>query len=309
MPRHFQDANLGSIELFCLTAELQGFTAAATAVGLTPAAVSRTIARLEARLGAQLFVRSTRRVRLTEGGRVFYEQCKPALAQLVEAERALNGELSSPQGTVRLSLPTSYGHYRVLPLLGAFRDTYPDIKLDVHLSNRNIDFTSDGFDLAVRGRTPPDSGLVARKLEDAELVIVAAPKYLRRHGTPRSIEALAEHECIQFALPSTGQMIPWLLRCDDREVEHTAQGSIRCFDDILGPATLARQGAGIAQTYRYIVSQDLQDGKLKELLRDHAGASRPFSLLYPANRHMPHRVRALIDFLLDRLGQRSPRQR
>jgi DNA-binding transcriptional LysR family regulator len=302
MGRNFEDMSLGSIELFCLTAELEGFTAAAHVAGLTPAAVSRTVARLESRLGAQLFVRTTRKVRLTDGGRAYYEQCKGALAQLVEAERALNGEQRSPAGTVRLSLPTSYGHYRILPLLGTFRDRFPEIELDVQLSNRNVDFTSDGYDLVVRGRTPPDSGLIARKLEDADLVIVASPEYLRKRGTPNSLNALHEHECIQFALPSTGQIVPWLLRQAERDVELLVHGAIRCSDDILAPVTLARHGAGIAQTYRFIVEQDLRDGHLKEIFHDLAGASRPFSLLYPANRHMPHRVRALIEFLSEALG-------
>lgn len=297
MSRNFEDMNLGSIELFCLTAELEGFTAAAQAAGLTPAAVSRTVARLEERLGAQLFVRTTRKVRLTDGGRAYYAQCKGALAQLVEAERALNGEQQSPAGTVRLSLPTSYGHYRILPLLGSFRSAFPGIELDIQLSNRNVDFFSEGYDLVVRSRTPPDSGLIARKLEDADLVIVAAPRYLRKHGTPRTLEALAGHECIQFALPSTGQIVPWVFRENGHDVEHLVQGAIRCADDILAPVTLARHGVGIVQTYRFIVEQDLRDGGLKEVLRDMAGASRPFSLLYPANRHMPHRVRAVIDFI------------
>jgi len=303
MGRNFEDMSLGSIELFCLTAELGGFTAAANAAGLTPAAVSRTVARLESRLGAQLFVRTTRKVRMTDGGRAYYEQCNGALAQLVEAERALNGEQRSPAGTVRLSLPTSYGHYRILPLLGTFRDRFPEIELDVQLSNRNVDFTSDGYDLAVRGRTPPDSGLIARKLEDAELVIVASPKYLRKRGTPRSVNALDGHECIQFALPSTGQVVPWLFLQAGENQEQFVHGAIRCTDDILAPVTLARHGVGIAQTYRFIVEQDLRDGHLKEVLHDLAGASRPFSMLYPANRHMPHRVRALIEFLSEELGR------
>lgn len=302
MSRNFEDMSLGSIELFCLTAELGGFTAAANAAGLTPAAVSRTVARLESRLGAQLFVRTTRKVRMTDGGRAYYEQCKGALAQLVEAERALNGEQRSPTGTVRLSLPTSYGHYRILPLLGTFRKRFPEIELDVQLSNRNVDFTSEGYDLVIRSRMPPDSGLIARKLEDAELVIVASPKYLRKRGTPRSVNALIEHECIQFALPSTGQVVPWLLRQGEVNLEQPVHGAIRCYDDILAPVTLARHDVGIVQTYRFIVEQDLRDGRLKEILRDLAGASRPFSMLYPANRHMPHRVRALIDFLSEELG-------
>lgn len=301
MSRNLNDISLGSIELFCLTAELQGFTAAANAAGITPAAVSRTVARLEARLGAQLFMRTTRSVRLSDGGRAYYEQCKQALAQLVEAERTLNGEQRSPSGTVRLSLPTSYGHYRILPLLGSFRGQYPEVELELQLSNRNVDFSSERYDLAVRGRSPPDSALIARKLEDASLVIVASSSYLRRHGTPRTLAALSEHECIQFTLPSTGQIVPWVVRQAGVDVDHVVRGALRCADDILGPVTLARHGAGIAQTYRFIVEQDLRAGTLREILRGHAGASRPFSLLYPGNRHMPHRVRVLIDFLVDRL--------
>lgn len=307
MSRHFDDLNLGSLELFCLTGDLQSFTAAAAAAGLTPPAVSRTIARLEAKLGTRLFVRTTRRVRLTDSGRLYHEHCKAALGQLVDAERLLNGEQAAPAGTVRMSLPTSYGHCRVLPLLGAFRAKYPLIELELQLSNRNVDFTAEGYDLAIRGRTPPDSGLVARKLEDAALVLVATPQYLRRHGTPKTAEALDGHACILFALPSTGQLVPWVLRHDGVDAEHSPHGAIRCHDDILGPVTLARSGAGITQTYRFLVEKDLEAGTLKEVLPGHAGASRPFSLLYPANRHMPQRVRVLIDFLAERLGPRPSR--
>jgi DNA-binding transcriptional LysR family regulator len=301
MARHFEDLMLGSIELFCLTAEHQSFSAAAASAGLTPAAVSRSVARLEARLGVQLFVRTTRRVRLTDGGRNYFEQCQRALGQLVEAEREVTGEQRLPSGTVRISLPTSYGHFRILPLLPAFREQYPGVALEVQLSNRNIDFTAEGFDLAVRGRLPPDSGMVARKLEDADLVVVAAPQYLARHGTPTTLDDLPQHDCIQFLLPSSGQPVPWLLRSDGRDFDLPTQGGLRCADDILGPVTLARGGGGLLQTYRFIVQRDLEQGTLQEVLAEYAGASRPFSLLYPSNRHIPQRVRVLIDFLVEQL--------
>ena len=304
MARHFDEKKLGSIELFCRTAELQSFTAAANSAGITPAAVSRSVSRLEERLGVQLLVRTTRQVRLTDGGHTYYERCQRALGELVEAEREVTGDQQVPSGVVRISLPTSYGHYRVLPMMSAFRDKYPDISLEVQLSNRNIDFGAEGFDLAVRGRTPPDSSLVARKLEDAELVVVATPKYLRRRGEPKTLEALQGHECIQFLLPSSGQPMPWLLRRSSGDFEHQTHGGICCSDDVLGPVTLARSGAGLLQTYRFIVEQDLQQGTLKEVLQSFGGASRPFSLLYPSNRHMPLRVRVLIDFLLTKRGRR-----
>jgi DNA-binding transcriptional LysR family regulator len=303
MGRQFADLMLGSIELFCLTAERQSFTGAAASAGLTPAAVSRSVSRLEARLGVQLFVRTTRHVRLTDGGQRYFEQCRQALGQLVEAGRDVSGEQLVPSGRVRMSLPTSFGHFRILPLLPTFRLTCPDVELEIQLSNRNVDFAAEGFDLAVRGRQPPDSGLIVRKLEDAELVVVAAPSYLRRRGTPKSLQALQDHDCIQFLLPRTGQAVPWLVRADGRDVDWPTQGNLRCSDDILGPVTLARGGAGLLQTYRFIVEHDLQQGTLKEVLKQHGGTSRPFSLLFPSNRHMPHRVRVLIDFLTQRLTQ------
>ncbi|MEO8155259.1 MAG: LysR substrate-binding domain-containing protein [Rhizobacter sp.] len=303
MPRQFTGLMLGSVELFCLTAELQGFTAAAAAAGLTPAAVSRSIARLEARLGVQLFVRTTRQVRLTDSGRSYYEQCRQALGQLVEAERELTGDQRVATGTVRISLPTSYGHYRVLPLLPAFRQRYPGVELEVQLSNRNVDFAAEGYDLAVRGRVLADSGLIARPLDSAELVIVATPQYLRRRGTPRTPDDLKQHECVQFYLPSTGLLVPWRLRDDKgREFEMMPPAAVRCSGDVLAQATLARHGGGIAQTFRTVVEQELKQGTLKELLKDFGGTSRPFALLYPANRHMPQRVRVLIDFLVERLA-------
>jgi DNA-binding transcriptional LysR family regulator len=304
MSRSFDDLKLGSIELFCLTAELQSFTAAANFAGLTPAAVSRSVSRLERRLGVQLLVRTTRKVRLTDGGQAYFERCRQALGELVDAQREVTGDQQLPSGLVRVSLPTPYGHCRVLPLLPAFRAKYPAIVLDVQLSNRNVDFAAEGFDLAIRGRAPPDSGLVSRKLEDAQLVVVATPQYLRRHGRPTTLEALQTHDCIQFLLPSSGQPIPWLLRGPAGDFEHATRGGVCCSDDILGPVTLARNGAGLLQTYRFIVEQDIENGTLKEVMQAFAGASRPFSLLYPANRHMPQRLRVLIDFLSAKLGPR-----
>lgn len=302
MARHFDDVMLGSIELFCLSAERGSFTAAAAEASLTPAAVSRSIARLEARLGVRLFTRTTRHVALTAAGEAYFAQCRQALNQLVEAERAAGGAQAVPSGTVRFSLPTPYAHHRVLPLLPAFRAKHPGIRLDVHVDNRNVDFAAEGFDLALRARVLPDSGLVARKLEDAGLVVVATPAYLRRHRTPRTPADLAAHDCIRFALPSTGQPIHWQFRADDADLEVPVDGGILCTQDVLAAVTLARHGGGLLQTYRFIVEDDLARGTLKEVLAPYAGRSRPMSLVYPAQRHMPLRVRVLIDFLVARLS-------
>jgi DNA-binding transcriptional LysR family regulator len=303
MKRYFDDVLLGSIELFCFAAELSSFTAAATAAGVTPAAVSRSVARLEARLGVRLFVRTTRQIRLTDGGRAYFEQCRQALSQLTDAERVVSGGQARPAGMLRISAPTPYAHYRLLPLLPQFRALYPEVTLDIHVSNRNIDFSDEGYDLAIRGRMPADSNLVARKLEDAELVLVAAPSYLARAGTPGSLDDLQRHECIQFELPSTGKRIPWPFQRDGASVDIATSGGLCCTEDVLGIVTLARAGAGLVQTYRYIVEQDLARGDLVELLPQHGGSSRPFILLYPHARHLSLRVRTFVDFLIEQLAR------
>ncbi|BAU74423.1 LysR family transcriptional regulator [Metapseudomonas furukawaii] len=301
MKRQFDDILLGSIELFCLAAEEGGFTAAAQVAGVTPAAVSRSIGRLEARLGVRLFSRTTRSIRLTESGRSYYEECRQALTQLVEAERSVMGQQQEPAGVLRISIPTVYGHFRVLPLLPEFRRRYPQVKIEVHLSNRNIDFAAEGYDMAIRVRAQPDSTLIARHLEDAALVVIATPDYLGRMGTPRTLEDLARHECIQFELPSSGRRIAWLFNEQGREREVLAEGSYVITDDVvMGGVTLARHGAGLFQTYRFIVEKELAEGSLVEVLQDYGGRSRPFTLLYPQNRHVPLRLRAFVDFLMER---------
>jgi DNA-binding transcriptional LysR family regulator len=295
---------LSGIELFCLVAQHQGFSAAARVTGLSTAGVSRSVTRLETRLGVRLFTRTTRSVSLTVEGQRFYAQCKEALAQLAEAEREVTVRQLRPSGLVRISLPTSYGHYRVLPVLGEFARYYPEVSLELQMTNRNVNFAGEGFDLAIRGRNQPDSGLVARKLEDADLLVVAAPAYLRERGKPVTIEQLADHECLQFVLPSTGSPVPWVFKRKGEVFEVATQGRFRCADDILGPITLARSGAGLTQTYRFLVEGQLRSGELVELLPEWAGASRPFSLIYPGNRHLPLRVRVLIDFLLEKFTAR-----
>ncbi len=191
MQRQFDDLLLGSIELFCLAAELGSFTFAATAASVTPAAVSRSVARLEQRLNIRLFVRTTRQIRLTEVGHRYFEQCRDALDRLAEAERIATGEQTMPAGVLRISMPTPYGHCRVLPLLAEFRVLYPQVTIEAHMSNRNIDFAEEDFDLAIRGRAPRDSGLIVRKQEDAEQVVVASPDYLKRKGVPKTPDDLA----------------------------------------------------------------------------------------------------------------------
>ena len=298
MSRAVTADNLGSIALFCQVARLGSFTAAAVQAGLTQPAVSRAIARLEVRLGVRLFVRSTRQIRLTDAGAQYYRQCSEVLRLLDAAERDLAGAQHTPSGHVRLSAPTPLGQLWLLPLLPAFRARYPDITLEVQLSNHNVDLIADNFDLAIRGRTPPDSRLVARPLRQAELVVCAAPAYLQARGVPAHPDALAGHDCIQFRLPSSGQPVPWRFRLQGVEISRQTGGGLTISDDLQGCVTLARHGGGLLQTYRFMVADALARGELQEVLSDYGGCSRPFSLLYPASQALPPRVRVLVDYLL-----------
>ncbi|CRI56873.1 LysR family transcriptional regulator [Pseudomonas sp. CCOS 191] len=298
MTRHFDDLQLGSLELFCLAADAGSFTEAATLASVTPAAVSRSVARLEERLGVRLFVRTTRQMRLSEAGQAYYQHCRQALGQLVEAEREVTGGQLEPAGCLRISAPTPYAHHRLLPLLPRFRQRYPRVQVDVHVSNRNVDFAEEHFDLAIRGRAPADSRLVARRLEDAELVVVATPDYLARAGVPQTLEDLAGHECIQFELPSNGRRPAWSFRREGQWVELETQGAFTCLGDFLATTTLVRHGGGLMQAYRFTVQDALESGELVEVLAVHGGTSRPFMLVYPQARHMPLKVRVFIDFLV-----------
>lgn len=297
--RDSNPVQLGSIELFCKAAELSGFSAAAEALGVTPAAVSRSIGRLEKRLGVKLFARTTRQIKLTDDGRLYFAQCSQALAQIREAERALSGQQRSPSGVLRISAPTTYAHYRLLPLLPQFAARYPALKIDLSISNRNVDFVDEGFDVAIRMGSLDDSGLIARKLEDATLGLFAAPSYLRARGVPQDLSELANHACIQFILPSTGRAIPWRVKLDGREQDHTISGAISIREDVLACVSYAQAGGGLCQIYHFIAQPAVQRGELREVLPQLAGCTRPFSIVYPQNRHLTARVRAFVDFMVD----------
>lgn len=287
---------IGSIQIFCKAAEVGSFTAAAELLGVTPAAVSRSVARIEKRLGMQLFARSTRQVRLTENGRLYFQQCREAIEQIEDVERVLTGNHSTPVGALRISVPTTYGHFRLLPLLEKFRRKYPQVVLEVDISNRNIDFVEEGFDLAIRLGTPQDSRLVARCLEDAALGVYASPDYLARRGEPRTLDDLRRHDCIQFVRPSTGRPMSWLFRDGDAAVDWPFESSARFSGDVLGCVGYAAAGGGLFQTFDFIAASPQYRG-LVEVLPEYRGRSRPFCILYPHNRHLSARVRALVDLL------------
>src|SRR5580765_1182617 len=207
---------LDDIEALILAVERGSLTAAAAMLGSTPSAVSRAISRLEQRLGVQLLRRSTRHIGLTEAGEQYLEQSRHAFSLLDAAERALQGQRQRVAGRVRISAPTTYAHHRLPSRLRDFAESHPQVDIELAISNRNVDLVAEGFDLAIRAGELPDSGLVARKLEDAAFYLVAAPAYLQRRGMPASVADLAAHDGLAFVMPSSGRVMPWM-----RSEEHT----------------------------------------------------------------------------------------
>ena len=295
MSRQFD--HLADVEVFLIVAEKLSISAAAIYLSTTPSVISRTITRLEKKLGIQFFRRTTRHLSLTEAGQLYYEKMQHAFQLIDHAERVIQGEQLQISGKIKLSVPTTYGHYRLPPLLEKFLLQYPDIQIEISISNRNVDLIAEGFDLAIRQGHLSNSSLVARPLELAPLQLVASPNYLKRVGVPQTLEELNHHQCIAFELPSSGKVIPWFFKDGDQEIQWTPTNRILVKEDILGVVSLAESGIGICQSYSFIVNEKIRQGKLQPLLETYAGHTRPFSLLYAQHKHMSSATRALINFL------------
>lgn len=303
MSRQFE--HLPDVEAFLAVVHGGSMTAGAVALATTPSVLSRAITRLEAHLGVQLLRRTTRRLSLTDAGRRYHEQAQAAFSLIADTERALHGrDGAEPQlsGRIRLSVPTTYGHHRLAPLLARFSTLHTQVEVELSINNRNVDLIAEGFDLAIRLGRLRDSGLTVRRLEDAPLKLVASPDYLQRRGTPQALADLAGHALLSFVMPSPGRAAPWLLQLDGAVDEWVPQGAVKVLDDVLGCVSLAEHGAGICQSYDFVVAERIAQGRLVEVLPALGGATRPFSMLFAAHRHLQAPTRALIDFLAANVG-------
>jgi DNA-binding transcriptional LysR family regulator len=291
--------HLGDVETFVTVVERGSLTAAAVALSTTPSVISRALARLETRLGTQLLRRTTRSLGLTDAGRLYMEQTRAALSLIDDAERAVQAEGGEVTGRIRISAPTTFGHYRLPTLLLQFAERYPGVRVDLNISNRNVDLAAENFDFAIRQGALKDSGMIARKLEDAQLVLVCSPAYARRKGMPRSVEDLPQHDCLAFLLPRTGRGFPWQFMRNGEELDWQPTSALEVTEDALGVVSLAEAGLGICQTFRFIAQDRLERGVLVEVLPELKGRSRPFSLIYTPQRRMTAAARAFITCLLD----------
>ncbi|GGY63852.1 LysR family transcriptional regulator [Pseudoduganella albidiflava] len=305
MARRFD--HLADVEALLSVVEHGSLTNAAVVLATTPSVLSRAIARLEARLGTQLLRRTTRSQSLTDAGRLYVDETRRAFGLVEQAERTIAccaGQEESLVGRVRLSVPTSYGHHRLPPLLAAFARRHPQVQVELNITNRNVDLAAEGYDMAIRSGPLPDSSMVARPLEAGAMILVAAPDYVRTAGPLATFDDLQRQRCIGFVRPSTGRVIPWLLRVDGRDVDWVPPPGITVSDDVVGVVTLAAQGLGIAICADFMAAADIAAGRLVQVLPALCGRMRAFSLVYAPHRGLSLAARALIDVLVEHASER-----
>lgn len=285
-----------ALRVFTRVVEQGGFTAAAARLGQSPSAVTKTISRLEDVLGAQLFNRSTRRLRTTEFGQQFYQSCVRILADLEDAEAAIKRVSGSPRGTIRAIFPLSFGRVTLAPELPKFFARYPEISLELHFNDSAVDLIAEGFEIAVRTGHPTDSRLTTRLLTKGPQVTVAAPAYLEKRGEPKTPQELRQHNCLVSRFGPDWTFQDKGKGKDGQRFSVRVRGSaVINSGDVLRETVVA--GGGIAQGTWWLYRKDLARGDVKAILRDYEIEGAPVSVLYPPQRHLPAKLRAFIDFL------------
>lgn len=288
--------NLSGVALFVQLAEAGSFVAAARQAGVSPSAVSKSLARLEQRLGVRLFQRSTRQLSLTAEGQLFLARSQRILGEMQAAQQELQGHVR-PHGRLRLGLP-ELGQF-LLPALSDFASRTPAIELELQFSDALADVVGDGLDAVIRIGAPRDSTLAARKLGQFRSCLVAAPGYLHQHGTPATLDDLKHHACLHYRFSHSGKIEQWRFRQDTHAPLPALPLSMVC-NNLEARRHFACQGRGIAWLPDFYVRPALAEGSLMEILAEHAIKDDPAHscwLLWPSGPYMSPKVRALIDFL------------
>lgn len=295
---------IDTMRAFAAVAQEGSFTVAAHKLGISTRLVSKYVAQLEGRLEVQLLSRTTRSVSLTDVGRAYLQRCRPLLEQFDELDAAVQERHAALSGPIRMTAPTGFGAMQLPGALCPFMALHPKVTIELRLSDARIALVEEGMDLAVRIGTLQDSTLVARKLADMPLVVCASPEYLASAGSPDHPAALATHDCLvdENQIDAT----TWRFRKEGKEEAVRVNG--RCLaNSPLALAALATGGTGIARCPQYVVESALADGRLTALFQDYSAGVLGLYAVYPPNRHLTARVRALIDHLADAFGQRRVR--
>jgi DNA-binding transcriptional LysR family regulator len=284
---------IDAMQAFVAVADLQGFAPAARKLGLSPSGVTRLIAALEERLGARLLQRTTRSVTLTDVGTRYLERVRRILADVEEAESSAEGERTRPSGRLTVSAPIGFGRLHVSPVMSRYLARYPEVAGELRLSDRMINLVEDGVDLAVRIGHLPDSTLVARHVGEMRRIIVASNAYLKRRGEPKTPQAIAAHDTIQF-----GAAPDWRFVEDGREVRvlPTPRFTTNSADAAI---QYAEQGGGLTRVMAYQGAEALKRGRLKIVLAKFEQPAVPVHIVYPTSRLLSAKVRAFIDLVTE----------
>ncbi|WP_284431755.1 LysR family transcriptional regulator [Rugosibacter aromaticivorans] len=290
---------LDAMQLFVRVAELGSFSAVAQQMDIARSVVTRQVAALENHLGVKLMARSTRRLALTAGGAAYLEKCRVILTLVETAESDVAEERQTPRGAIRISLPLRYGLKRLAPLLLEFAQRYPEVSLEMDYSDRRANLIEEGIDLAIRITSRLEPGNVARRIATEHMVVVAAPDYLARHGTPRHPADLIHHECLGYTAATNHN---WQFRIDGKLESFPVRSRISTNngDVLVDAATLS---LGITCQPEFIAAGHLADGRVRIILAEFPLPELGVYAILPGNRYIPHRVRVLMDWLAKQIAR------
>lgn len=290
---------LGSMAVFVQVAEKHSFTAAAEACGISPTMVGKHIRFLEERVGARLLNRTTRQQSLTEIGRLYYERCKQVVSDADAADACVDAMRAAPRGRLKITAPVSFGSQRLAPGLAAYLREYPEVEIDLSLTDRNMDLIEEGVDAAIRIGPLADSGLIARSLKPYTMWLCAAPAYLKRAGMPRKARDLSGHNCLGFAYWQKKNT--WRLSRNGVAESIAVRGQFTVNNgQALRMAAL--EGIGIIMQPEMLIAEDVAAGRLARVLADYDLPSRPMHIVYLADKRPTPKLRSFIDFIVDNFG-------
>jgi DNA-binding transcriptional LysR family regulator len=293
-------ATLDGIEAFLRVAARRSFSAAALDLGVSPSAISQTIKALEARVGAPLFMRTTRSVSLTQAGEMFHARAAPAYAGLADAYEAARNLGGRAAGRLRINLMRGAIQPLFAPILAGFCDEYPDIELEIFADDGLSDLIAGGFDAGVRMGEMLEADMIAVRLSGPfRFVVVGTPAYFARYGKPQSIAELSEHRCIRLRLTSSG-FLPWTFQVGNREEDKAVTGPV-IVNDFGALMVAVRTGVALGMMAEPVVADELASGALEMVLDDHAASSAGLFLYYPSRKQVMPKLRALIDYARDHL--------
>jgi DNA-binding transcriptional LysR family regulator len=295
---------LTEMEAFATVVDQGGFTDAARKMGISKSAVSKHVSALEARLGARLLNRTTRRVSPTEIGLAYYDRARRVLNDAGEADSLVTSMQSAPSGLLRISVATDFGVNLLSPVLGDFLREYPDITVNMVLNNRYVELISEGFDMAVRIGDLEDSTLRARKLTDTTKRMVAAPAYFQQYGRPQKIDDLNDHKLLHYSNQASGNM--WKLTAPSGEKRQVRTAGWLTVNDGQSLLNAAISGLGIAFLPSFLYSDAMRAGLIQEAIPDLPVEYLGIYAVYPPGRFTLPKVRAFIDFLVERFADKGP---